>query len=124
MASDFAGRMLSRGTTKYTRTQLADEFDKLKVSGRVSGPGAGIETTRANLEAALRLVAHVLREPSFPESEFEQLRNQTITGITAQMSEPTARAADEVAKHFNFYPKNDWRYTPTLEESLEEVKKV
>jgi zinc protease len=123
-ASDFAGRMLSRGTTKYTRSQLADEFDKLKVSGRVAGPGAGIQTTRANLEAALRLVAHVLREPSFPESEFEQMRNQTVTGIMAQMSEPSARAADELARHFNFYPKGDWRYTPTLEESLEEAKAV
>ena len=53
----FVGRMLVRGTTKYSRTQLADEFEKLKVTGRVSGPGAGMQTTRANLEGALRLVA-------------------------------------------------------------------
>jgi zinc protease len=90
--------MLSRGTTKFTREQLADEFDKLKVSGRVSGPGASIQTTRENLDAALALVVHVLREPSFPESEFEQLRNQTITGIrrrcrSPRRSRPTRSAA-------------------------------
>jgi zinc protease len=118
----FAGRMLTRGTTKLTRAQLSDEFERLKVSGRPSGPGASIQTTRPNLEGALRLVAHVLKEPAFPQSEFDQLVNQTVTGIMASMSEPEARASDELAKHFNTYPKGDWRYSPSLEESLAEVK--
>jgi zinc protease len=67
---------------------------------------------------------HVLREPSFPESEFEQLRNQTVTGIMSQLSEPGARASNEIGRHFNVYPKGDWRYVPTLEESLEDAKAV
>jgi zinc protease len=123
-AADFAGRMLARGTTKFTREQLADEFDKYKISGRVSGPGASFQTTRPNLEAALRLAVHVMREPSFPESEFEQLRNQTVTGIMANMSEPGARASDAISRHYNIYPKGDWRYVPSLEEALEEAKAV
>jgi zinc protease len=121
-AAAVAGRMLSRGTTKFTRSQLSDEFDRLKISGRVGGTTAGFQTTRANLEASLRLAAHVLKEPSFPESEFEQLRTQSITNINAQLSEPEARAGDEISKHFNVYPRGDWRYSPTLEESLEEIK--
>ncbi len=123
-AAQFAGQMLTRGTTKYTRTQLTDEFERLKVSGRPSGAGASIQTTRPNLEAALRLVVHVLKEPVFPEGEFEQLRNQTITGIMAQFSEPSARASDAMARHFNFYPKGDWRYSSSLEESLEDTRSV
>ena len=113
---------LARGTTRFNRGQLADEFDRLKVSGRVSGPGAGIQTTRPNLEGALRLVAHVLKEPAFPQAEYDQLVNQTVTGIMARLSEPEARASEELSKHFNTYPKGDWRYSPTLEESLAEVK--
>jgi zinc protease len=120
--AQFAGQMLTRGTTKYTRTQLSDEFERLKISGRVSGTGASLQTTRANLEAALRLVAHVLREPVFPEAEFEQLRNQSVTSIMAQMSEPNALASQALARHFNLYPKGDWRYSETLEEALEGVK--
>ncbi len=119
-----AGAMLSRGTTKYTREQLADEFDRLKISGRVSGSGASFQTTRANLEAALRLAVHVLREPAFPASEFEQLKKQTLTGLQAQLQEPNARATDELAKHFNSHPRGDWRYASTLEESIEDVTKV
>jgi zinc protease len=121
-AAASAGRMLSRGTTKFTRAQLSDEFDRLKISGRVTGTSSGFQTTRPNLEASLRLVAHVLKEPSFPENEFEQLRTQSITSINAQMSEPDARAGDALSKHFNVYPRGDWRYSPTLEESLEEIK--
>jgi zinc protease len=117
-----AGRMLPRGTTKFTREQLSDEFDKFKMSGRVSGTSVGFQTTRPNLEGALRLTAHVLREPSFPPAEFEQLKNQTITGIRASMAEPEALAADVMAQRFNIYPKGDWRYAPTLQETLDAVQ--
>ena len=117
-----ANRMLTRGTTKFTREQLSDEFERLKISGRISGPGGGIQTTRPNLDAALRLVAHVLREPTFPESEFEQLRNQVVTSITASLSEPEARASDAMSRHFNIYPRGDWRSAASLEESLADVK--
>jgi zinc protease len=88
----------------------------------VSGPSASLQTTRPNLEGALRLAAHVLREPSFPESEFEQLRAQGVTSIMSQLAEPDARAGDEISRHFNLYPRGDWRYASSLEESLEDVK--
>ncbi|MCM2327030.1 MAG: insulinase family protein [Lysobacter sp.] len=122
VASQLAGQMLTRGTTKFSRTQLSDELERLKVSGRVGGNGGSFQTTRPNLEEALRLAAHVLKEPSFPESEFEQLRNQTITSIQSQLAEPNARASEALSRHFNAYPKGDWRYSPTLEESIAEVK--
>ena len=121
-AAQFAGAMLSRGTTRLTRAQIADEMDRLKMSGSVGGTGANFQTTRANLEEALKLAVHVLREPSFPEAEFEQLRAQTITGLEAQRSEPNARASEALRRHFNPWPRGDWRYAPTIEESIEEAK--
>ena len=48
-----AGSMLARGTTKYSRAELSDLWEKLKVTGRVAGPGANLQTTRPNLEGAL-----------------------------------------------------------------------
>ena len=64
--SSMTSAMLTRGTTKFTREQLADEFDKLKIAGDIFH----FDTTRANLAAALHLVAHVMKEPSFPAAEF------------------------------------------------------
>src|SRR5262249_47697292 len=37
---------------------------------------------------------------------------------------PEARAGDEIGKIFNVYPKDDWRYQPTLEEALDEARGV
>src|SRR5215813_4274851 len=75
-AGQFAGEMLMRGTTKHTRQQIQDEFDKLKARVSVApGPNsvfASIETVRDNLLAVLRLTTEILREPSFPANEFEQ----------------------------------------------------
>ena len=118
-----AGQMLSRGTTRYTRAQLSDELRAAEgLRAAWAGTGGSFQTTRPNLEEALRLAAHVLKEPRFPESEFEQLRNQTITSIESQLAEPNARASEALSKHFNAYPRGDWRYSPTLEESLADMQ--
>jgi predicted Zn-dependent peptidase len=118
------GQMLMRGTSRYTREQLRDEFSKLKVNGGVNGQGATFDTTRTNVAAAIRLAAHVLREPSFPEAEFAQLQKQTITNIESQLGLPAPQAGSALAQHFNTYPKGDIRYAPSLQEQMEEFKSV
>ena len=121
-AGGFTSQMLMRGTTKFTRAELKDEFEKLKVAGGVSGLGGGFQTTRQNVAAAIRLAAHTMREPAFPAAEFEQLKKQTLTAIEAQRSDPGAMAGMAMGRHFNTYPKGDWRYASTLDEAVEEVK--
>ena len=117
-------QMMSRGTSRYTREQLRDEFSKLKVEGGVGGQGATFDTTRENVAAAIRLAAHVLREPSFPETEFDQLKKLMLTSIESQLSEPAAQAASQLGQHFNTYPKGDVRYSPSFQEQIEGIKAV
>lgn len=123
-----AGDMLMRGTTKHTRQQIQDELDRLKASvvvfGSVTQAGASIETVRENLPAVLKLVVEMLREPSFPASEFELLKQEQITGIEQQRSEPDSMAEIEYARHMNPYPKGDVRYEMTIDESLVELKET
>ena len=118
------GQLLQRGTARFSRAQLSDEFDKLKVSGGVGGLGASFQTTRPNLVAAIKLAAHVMREPSFPESEFEQLKKQILTGIESQKSDPQALATTTLAKHFNIFPRGDVRYNEDLQEAAEDYRAV
>jgi zinc protease len=124
MLAQMTGQMLSRGTTKYTRAQLADEFEKLKMAGGVNGLSANFQTTRPNIVAAIKLAAHVMREPSFPESEFEQLRKQLLTQIESQKSDPQAVASLALQRQFNIFPRGDVRYVSTFEETEEDLKKV
>ncbi len=117
VTADLAADMLLRGTAKHTRQQLKDEFDRLKARVAVSGgptqASFSVETVRENLPAVLKLVAEVLREPAFPENEFEQLKQENLAGIEQQKSEPDAVAQNAFGRHMNPYPKGDVRYTET-----------
>ena len=125
-AAQFAGQLLTRGTTKRTRQQIKDEFDKLKaqvsVSGSATGAFVNIETTRQNLPAVLKLVAEILREPAFPQTEFDLLKQETLTSLENNRSEPTSIAITASSIHFNRYQKGDIRYAGTLDEDVAEVK--
>jgi zinc protease len=125
-ASQLASAMLMRGTTKHSRQEIQDEFDRLKarvnVGGGSAAVNASVETTRANLPAALRLVTEVLREPSFPPDEFEQLRQQRLAGLEQQKSEPQAISVVTLQRHLRPYPKGDVRYIPTIDEGIAELK--
>lgn len=127
-AAGFAGRILMRGTTKHTRQQIQDEFDKLKaqvnVGGGATSANVSIETKRENLPAVIRLVAEILREPAFPQTEFDQLKQETLTQIESQKSEPTSIAFTELSRHFNVYPKGHPSYSGTFEETIADAKAV
>jgi len=127
-AANFAGRILQRGTTKHTRQQIQDEFDRLKAQVRVFGgatsAGVSIETTRQNLPAVLRLVGEILREPAFPQTEFDQLKQETLTALESQKREPTSVAFTEISRIFNIYPKGHPLYSGTFEEGIADIKAV
>lgn len=127
-AGSLAGSMLMRGSAKRTREQIQDAFDKLKAQANVFGgatqAGALIETTRENLPAVLRLVAEILREPSFPAKEFEQLKQDQITNVEFQRREPTSVAFNAFSRHMNPYPKGHINYVSTVDESIADLKAV
>jgi zinc protease len=122
------GGMLMRGSKNHTRQQIQDEMDRLKahisVSGSATSASASIETVEANLPGALRLAAEILREPAFPDSEFETVRQQRVAAAEASRSDPQALAVTEFQHRMNPYPRGDLRYVPTADEQIEDLKKV
>jgi zinc protease len=127
-AADMAGSLLMRGTKSKSRQQIQDEMDRLKaqlnVSGGVTSANASIETVAANLPGALRLAAEVLRQPSFPESEFEPARQTELAGLEASKTEPQALGPLELQRHLKPYPRGDTRHVSTFDEQIEDLKKV
>ena len=127
-AAQLAGAMLMRGTEKHTRQELQDEVDKLKaqVNANAGATDANLtlNTVRANVGAALRLTAEVLKQPSFPENEFEQLRQASLGRVENFRSEPQALAPNALNRHFTQYPSGDPRGVPTFDEDIENYKKI
>ncbi len=118
--------MLNRGTTKLTRQQLADQLNALNAKVSISGSANGnsssvsIETTRPNLEATLKLVNTMLREPAFDSQEFAQIKQQSLTALDAQRTEPAARSADALA--VALYQPSSLFYAGTLDERIARLK--
>jgi zinc protease len=127
-AAELAGGVLMRGTKNKSRQQIQDEMDKLKaqinVNGGVTTAGGGIQTVEANLAGALRLAAELLREPSFPSGEFEQVRQQRLAGLESAKSEPQALGSLELQRHLRPYPRGDSRHVATIDEQIDDLKKV
>jgi zinc protease len=118
MAAQMAGQML-----------IKDEFDRLKaqvnIFGSTTGATAMIQTTRENLKPVLDLVAEILKEPNFPQTEFDQLKQQRLAGLESQKSEPQVLASLAQARHISSaYPKGDPRYVPTMDEQIADAKAV
>jgi len=128
-SASLAAAVLMRGTKNKSRQQIQDAMDKLKaeinVAGGPTGANAAITTVEANLEGALRLAAEILREPSFPESEFEQIRQQRLAGLESSKSEPAVLGRIALGRQLNKnFQRGDVRYVSTIEEEIDDVKKV
>ncbi len=125
-AGSLAASMLMRGTTKRTRQQIQDELDRLKARVTVGGGpttvSVSIETVRENLPAVLRLVGEVLREPNFPASEFEQLKQEELATIEQSKSDPINLGITEFQRHTRPYPKGHVNYVSTPEEGIADIK--
>ena len=122
------GAMLMRGTAKKSRQELDDALDKLRarisVGGSETGASASGKTFRKELPDTLRLVAQVLREPSFPASELETLKRERATGLEESRLDPQQVAVRASRREGNPYPAGDPRYSPTLDEELAWAKPV
>ncbi|MBA3254340.1 MAG: insulinase family protein [Burkholderiaceae bacterium] len=118
--AELAAAMLSRGTDKMTRQQIADEMTRLQMTGGLTG----FQTTRENLPDALRLLAHVMGAANFPASEYDQLQRQVATSLQAQLDNPEAISRDALAAHFNTYPPGDPRHYVPLRTRIDAVAKT
>jgi zinc protease len=118
-----------RGTLRRSRQEIQDEMQRLNATinvgrGGVGGVSASIQTTAENLMPAMRLAVEILREPAFPESDFEQIRRQQVAGIERSRTEPGTLAQLALQSHLSPYPRADVRHVRTIDEEIEDLNKV
>ena len=87
--ADITAEMLNKGSKSKNRQQITDELDKLKATVSVSGSGqsvsVNVQTTKENLVKALGIVTEILRQPVFPQDEYDKLIQDELANIE-QMS--------------------------------------
>lgn len=128
ISSALAMQTLIRGTQQKNKQQIQDTLDRLKarvnIGGGATGVTASIDTVRENLPEVLRLVAEILREPAFPESEFEEIRKANITSIQSALSEPQVLGPVELQRILFPHERGDIRAAMSVTEELEDLQKV
>ncbi len=148
-AAQIAGSLLNAGTRTKTREQITDELRKLNATVAVSGGGGGgaaggrgggrggaggggaintatatINAPAANFEAALRVAVDELKNPAYPQTEFDRLIQPRIKALEVAQTEPTQLAAETLNRYLSPWKKGDVLYSRTREEQLAELKAV
>ena len=125
-APDFAGSMLMRGTEKRTRQQMTDTLNKLQaqvtVGGDATSANVSITVKREHLGEAIRLADEMLRQPRWDPKEFDVMKQEEITGLESQRSEPQMQAFITLQRALTPFPKGHPNYVGTFEEQLADLK--
>jgi zinc protease len=135
-AASFLPELMLRGTKQHTHQQLKDELDKLKarltvgagapglrfMAGQPGQLGFTIECKRDRVPAVLKLLGEVLREPTLPPEEFEILKRQQLETYRKWLKDPQFLAIMAIQRRLGPYPKDNIRYTPTIEENIERTE--
>jgi len=92
------GRMIDRGTERWTASMMADELDERGVSLRVSSNRQALTLSctclAEDFDDVLAIVADVVRNPTFPTAEIETRRSEALTILRQHEDNPAARAVD------------------------------
>ena len=90
------GALLDEGTQDHSALEIAHRMESLGGS-LISGAGwnmayAEVGTLSQHRQAALEVLAEVIRSPEFPEAEIERLRRERLAEILRRSGQPTALA--------------------------------
>ncbi|GIW79205.1 MAG: peptidase M16 [Gemmatales bacterium] len=127
-AAQFLGDMLLRGTKQRSRQEIQDTLDKLGArllaASDVGELTFVMQCKRDNLPPLLDLLGEILREPAFPEKEFDILKREQRDQLAKSLVEPSALAFREFRRRLNPFPKDDIRYVPTIAESIDRLESL
>ena len=114
-AAVLAARGLTEGTVIRDALALNDAFEHLGASVHAEAgwdaASVGLEVPVSRLEAALALLAEVVRRPSFPDHEIERLRDERLTEILQARADPRRRA-DEAFVSSLYAPSSPYHRPP------------
>ncbi len=95
-ASSFTAAMLDEGTTQRSAAQIAEQIEAL---GATLGAGANVDVNsvrmsalKENLSSSLDILADVIRNPAFEQSEIDKLRSRWLAGIEQEKANPVQLA--------------------------------
>jgi zinc protease len=117
---------LRRGTKNKSMAQINDALDKLQSNLSISGSGQTVairlQSTKQNFGQALDLLDEILHQPALNNAELTTLREEAITALEQERSEPESIAGRELTRTLSNYPKGHVRYPMNVDEEVTAMK--
>lgn len=120
------GQMLMTGTTSKSKAQIDESIDFIGASLSTSSSGAFASSLTKHSETVLALMSDVIMNPTFPEEELDKLKKQTLSGLMANASDPSAISSNvsSVLKYGKDHPYGQIETTETVETVTAEMCKT
>lgn len=127
VASLFAS-LLKAGTKTRTKEQIQDLLDQTKSNLYFNAYGQNLylnfSTYKEHFPKIMDLLSDILNNSTFPQNELEKSIAETNTWLEGQIKDPQAIAQNELQRLASPYPKTSVFYTPSLQEQIDNFKKV
>ncbi len=114
-----AGQLLSRGTKSKTKEQIDEEVDFIGATLSTSSTSVYGASLSKHKEKLVSMMADVALNPSFPQSELDKIKKQTISGLQSQKEDPNEIAAN--VRSVLTYGKNHPYGELTTEETVNNI---
>lgn len=129
-AAGYLSSLLLRGSRGLTPAQLKDRLAELNASLDLDGDSTSLTLSVAappdKLPQALALAKTVLREPLWPQADFDELKRSTLTSLQGLRDDPKWQARRSLERAFD--PANAKRgnhdYIRNLDELLQDAQAV
>lgn len=109
--------LLTKGTENYSDEKLASELEtyaiSLTASAGLDSSSVSLGCLKDNIERGVKLMAEVVRRPTFPAEEFDKRRKQLLTQLTISAAEHGYVADRELRRVL--YGRHPYARTPTGE---------
>jgi zinc protease len=126
VAARFLPQLMLRGTKSLGHQEIRDKLDRnradLSLTGSTGSLVVRLGTRRKSLPAVLDLLRQILREPTLPADQLEILKTEDLADLESARTDPQALSSVKLQQILNPYPKDDVRYSPTIEEEIDQVK--
>lgn len=120
--------LLKAGTKTRTKEQIQDLLDQTKSNLYFNSYGQNLylsfSTYKEHFPKIMDLIKDILSNSTFPQNELEKSVTETNTWLEGQIKDPQAIAQNELQRLANPYPKTSLFYTSSLQEQIDDYKKV
>ena len=101
--ADMTAALLTKGTKTRTATQIAEQIESLggdlNTGANWSASNATLNITSDKLDRALSIMADVVLNPTFKQTEIDLLKTQTLDDLNVQLKQPSALAAFAASRY-------------------------